>query len=141
MSFSWWWLVAGVLLAAAIFDFVARMRRAPGGKVAITGDGSYGVEVVGESHYQQALRSIAPDGGYVRHECVAALILDDGNPHDRNAVRVEIGGQQVGHLSRQTARDYRAMLARKEHPRADGIVKAIVCGGGKKSYGVWLDLA
>ena len=40
----------------------------------------------------------------------AVLVLDDDNPYDNKAVRVEIDGYLVGHLSRENARQYRKKL-------------------------------
>lgn len=100
------------------------------------GGGGYDLEVVGESHYQQALRKVA-GSGEVRHECEAELVMEDDNAYDDQAVAVRIEGRKVGHLSRADARAYR-----KQVPA--GIVGrcgAVIIGGGKgRSLGVWLDL-
>jgi hypothetical protein len=40
------------------------------------------------------------------HQCTAHLILEDDNPHDNQAVRVDISGYTVGYLSRKNARAY-----------------------------------
>lgn len=103
------------------------------------GDGSYGIEVVGESHYLANLRAIA-GRGEVRHKCEAILRHDDNNPYDDQAIAVYIEGLQVGHLSRQLARQYRAQVSR--FGRLDGTCPAIIVGGGqgKPNLGVWLDL-
>ena len=70
------------------------------------------VPVVGESHYQPALRSIcgAAEGEEVRYDCFAELVLEPDNPHDPNAVMVQIEGQCVGYLSRSNAVRYREMI-------------------------------
>jgi len=65
----------------------------------------YNQPVVGESQYQEALFSIA--GGYSRDSqripCSAALVREPSNPHDTNAIRVEIDGKLVGYLPARLA--------------------------------------
>ena len=74
-------------------------------------------------------------------EVQATLILDNKNPHDNQAVRVEINGLVVGHLKKEHARQYRKQV---KHPQAT--CRAEIRGGWEKSptnrghYGVWLDL-
>lgn len=75
--------------------------------------GSYPTNAVGESYRQEALERIC--GGYRRDaqdlECEAQLVPDPGNPHDPNAVRVEIDATQVGFLGRDDAARYVSELA------------------------------
>lgn len=104
--------------------------------------GDYGLEIVGESHYQAALERVAgprSDDG-VNHKCAATLFLEPDNPHDRNAVRVEIGRATVGYLARRDAPGLRFALA--QHGLADGArvaVDAVILGGRTgENYGVWL---
>ncbi|PJI41134.1 MAG: hypothetical protein CTR54_11950 [Rhizobium sp.] len=67
--------------------------------------GSFPMEVVGESNYQDALKRIC--GGFSRqgHDKVveARLELEPTNPHDDNAVRITISGLTVGYLPRAQA--------------------------------------
>jgi hypothetical protein len=109
--------------------------------------GQYAVAIVGESHYQDALESICgrTEASADLHY-VAQVILEDDNPYDDKAVRVEIQNKKVGYLSRQDARAYRRWLA-KEHPGVDIICcEANVRGGWDRGrgdrghFGVWLDL-
>lgn len=75
-------------------------------------DASELVEVVGESHYQGALRDICgsePDED-IAFDCVAVLVPEPNNPYDAAAVMVQIEGQLVGYLSRSDARAYRASI-------------------------------
>jgi hypothetical protein len=73
------------------------------------------------------------------------LILEDKNPRDKNAVRVEMRGKQVGYLSPQAAISYRQHLIGKGMPRANGQCQAVIRGGwvssdGRKGlYEIWLD--
>jgi len=107
------------------------------------GSGTFSVEVVGESYYQQNLEAICGKRtAKGEHKLVTAtLILDDSNPHDNQAVRVEIEGKIVGHLSREMARKYRA-----SRPEKMAQCGANIRGGWRRKgndlgdYGVWLDL-
>jgi hypothetical protein len=66
----------------------------------LAGDGQFGFQVVGESHYQSDLAKIA--GGItaegVHHECAALLRLEPTNKVDPNAVEVLIDGLRVGYI-------------------------------------------
>jgi hypothetical protein len=110
--------------------------------------GTYEVDVVGESHYQEALERIC--GGRTEDsqqvEVKALLIPDDNNPHDSEAVRVDIQDETVGYLDRETARSYRERMAEAE---LTGVVlrcDAIIVGGWDRGggdrghFGVKLDL-
>ena len=115
----------------------------------LAGDGSFAVQAVGELQYQRALEKLCGarnEEGYDLR-CEAELVLEDRNPYDSRAVRVDIDGDVVGYLSRQDARRFRASLG------ARGIAAAnrVRCparvrggwdrGGGDSGYfGVRLDL-
>ena len=103
------------------------------------GDGSFAVEVVGESHYQPALRAAAGKGE-VRHRCNAELVMDDDNRYDKQAVSVWVDGRQVGHLSRSDARAYRKKVELHGRDIVGKCPAVIVGGGDGRSLGVWLDL-
>ncbi len=74
----------------------------------------YPLEVVGESFHrseiEKAIGFLGEDEGIDRDDLIATLILDDKNPADPNAVRVEIAGRLVGYLSRPAAKRYRAKI-------------------------------
>jgi hypothetical protein len=121
--------------------------RRPAEARSLAGDGLFRVEVVGESHYQAVLEEIC--GGHtekgVRHDCVAMLVPEPENPHDRNAIRVDINGRTVGYLSRADAVGYRDGLnlaGAAIHPLR---CRAVIRGGWKRPdglgyFGVMLDL-
>lgn len=108
----------------------------------------FDIDIVGESHYQAALERIA--GGKHRDsaelECTATLVLEDSNPHDGNAVRIDIAGQTVGYFPRDDAKTYRRVLAKAGSPRATLTVPAMIVGGWKRgaanegSFGVKLNM-
>ena len=93
------------------------------------------VAVVGESHYQDALRAITgSDGrGVVRHECEAALVPEPDNPHDPNAVMVRIDGRLVGYLSRADAVAYAPLVAGIAARGRTAVAEAMVAGRGEES--------
>ena len=104
------------------------------------------VRVVGVSHYQDALRrrSGAAGAGPVRHEVEAALVLEPANPHDPNAVRVEVEGELVGYLSREDALRYGPAVSRlREHGRllvADAVISGRGAGSETTNLGLFLSL-
>lgn len=117
-------------------------------QIDLEGPGAFAVDVVGVSRRQDALAGIVERRGRSGRTvtCDALLVLDDANPHDANAVRVEIDGALIGYLSRDNARRYRADLAAAGQPRADVRCKARIVGGfetasgGRAHFGVRLDL-
>ena len=84
---------------------------------------SWPLDTVGESHYQDNLITIC--GPYRREggetEVRAVLCRDPNNPHDKNAIRVEVDGLKVGHIPREQAKRL------SEQMREDGIDRA-ECG-------------
>jgi predicted Zn-ribbon and HTH transcriptional regulator len=98
------------------------------------------LEVVGESHYQEALWEIV--GGRtsepVRFEALALLIPNPDNEFDANAIEVWIDGLLVGHLSRQDAAAYRPGLIRlMQHSEVPPVaLHAVVVGGGRRGSGL-----
>lgn len=116
---------------------------------ALRGDGAYALPVVGESKYQEALDDIC--GGHTRdghcRKASAILVLEDGNRHDPKAVRVDIGREPVGYLTRDKARKYRGRLQDLGVGAGPFSCPAEIRGGflrdgpdGVGYYGVWLDL-
>lgn len=63
------------------------------------------VAIVGESHYQDAIRSACgwKPGTDTAFDCMAELVPEPTNPHDPNAIMVQIDGRCVGYLSRDDA--------------------------------------
>jgi hypothetical protein len=113
----------------------------------VQGPGAFSFDIVGESYYQDALAIIAGAKTEEGHEyfCRAQLRTEPDNPHDRNAVGVLIDGRKVGHLSRQDAEAYVAMLRNIGTPNQPYEVAAKIVGGwrrkrGEGHYGVKLDL-
>jgi hypothetical protein len=98
----------------------------------LEGPGDYFIQVVGESSYQDALEGVCggrtEDGADEFVEAV--LILEDTNPNDHNAVRVDINGCTVGYLTRDFAVQYRRRLIEAGYPSLIGTCRAHIRGVG-----------
>ncbi|MBL9092235.1 MAG: hypothetical protein JNL96_13500 [Planctomycetaceae bacterium] len=95
------------------WDFFFGSRRRGGASEAnVVDDARYRLPVVGVSAYQRHLRRICggrkEDGAH--HATQAVLTPEPGNPHDANAVKVEIDGETIGYLSRRDAFLYTARI-------------------------------
>lgn len=118
---------------------------AAGLQVEFDGDGDYETDVVGESHYQDALSEICggkTEAGHER-ECQATLKPEPENPHDANAVGVWIEGRKVGHLARSMAVGFSDAM--RKRGVAELTCGAVIVGGwarksGTGHFGVRLDL-
>lgn len=71
------------------------------------------VAAVGESHYQDALRSLRDSGLWedVRFDCTAVLVPQPQNPHDPNTIMVQVEAKLVGYLSRGDAHHYQELVS------------------------------
>ena len=144
------WLLVLIAIAYVTWHAVrGSARTASSGPLGhLAGPGTFQIEVVGESHYQRTLESIcggrSEDGA--NKIAQATVILEDDNPHDNRAVRVDIDGQTVGYLPRESARVYRRKLKEAGYPRLTGTCSAVIRGGWDRGgddrgyFGVWLDL-
>ncbi|MBL8544884.1 MAG: hypothetical protein JNL81_00375 [Hyphomonadaceae bacterium] len=116
--------------------------------IRIEGPGTFAVEVVGVSRRQDVLADVVKRHGRSSRTVTvdAHLILENANPYDANAVRVEIDDALIGYLSRDNAARYRADLAAAGTPDATVQCKARIVGGfetasgERASLGVRLDL-
>lgn len=116
--------------------------------IEIEGPRTFSIEVVGVSRRQDAIAGIFDHHGRSGRTLTidATLVLENANPHDANAVRVEIDGALIGYLSRDNARRYRADLAAASASQATVRCKARIVGGfqtetGERAhFGVRLDL-
>jgi hypothetical protein len=106
--------------------------------------------VVGESHYQNALRAAA-DGRAVAPldgsnwdatiPVVAHLVPEPENPYDEKAVRIDVDGQCVGYLPRDVAAVYQPALLSLRAAGRVGTCEGHIMGGGKRNYGIFLHVA
>jgi hypothetical protein len=111
----------------------------PGDTPAVIIDGDELVRVVGTSHYQDALLELSGRQGdeEIRLEKVAIFVPEPGNPHDPNAIAVQIDGRLVGYLSRDENRRWLDVVAGSQSVGAE----AMIAGkGGTTGLGVFLRL-
>jgi hypothetical protein len=100
-------------------------------------------DIVGEQHYQDVLIRIA--GPYSKERkrihCEAVLYLQPDNPHDSNAIRVEIEGYTVGYIPREQAPVLRRQLRQIGIMEGHRVEVDAIIGGGLigQRYGVYLD--
>jgi hypothetical protein len=95
--------------------------------------------VRGESYRQQNLRKVAGpprEHGYLL-PVVAKLVREPTNPHDRNAVRVEVQGHHVGYIAREVPRQLSPFMRREQ---VDEILVPGLIRGGRKRRGRSIDL-
>lgn len=111
------------------------------------GTHQYGLEVVGESHYQPNLRRAlnsaqrGSDGEWITQ---VIIHRERNNPHDENAVQVtSLDGRCLGYLSRERAVGYKRVLKTCGEAGLTVGCRARFAGGegDKPSIGIWLDLA
>ncbi|RYP81226.1 hypothetical protein EKO23_23860 [Nocardioides guangzhouensis] len=108
--------------------------------------GEEDLEVVGESRYQEHLRSICggDPANKVLQAVTAVLVPEPDNPYDSNAVCVQIEGAVVGYLPRDVAAQYLPGLSQLMTERHGYIaLEGVVVGGGMigsrtGNLGVWL---
>ena len=102
------------------------------------------VPVVGESHFQDALQLAYRKNGGSGHDIKvsAALVPEDDNAYDPNAVRVEIDSRGVGYLPREMGLEYRAALGESIGQCSAKIVGGFELDDGSSAhFGVKLNLA
>jgi hypothetical protein len=106
------------------------------GPVVLEGDEL--VRVVGTSHYQDALLELSGRQGdeEIRLEKIAVFIPEPDNPHDPNAIAVQIDGRLVGYLSRDENRRWLDVVTGHEI----GCEAMIAGRGGTTGLGVFLRL-
>lgn len=117
--------------------------------------GTFEVKVKGTSAYQDALLRISGRKEFQGKKlaCVACLISEPTNPHDRNAIRVEIERLRVGYLSRHLAAFFGEWLRMNGYTTMESPCDAMIIGGwevdefetfgtyGEGAFGVRLDIA
>jgi hypothetical protein len=104
--------------------------------------GRFEFEVVGESNYQSAIKSIADSS----EQCIASIIPEDSNKFDQMAVRIDIQNKTVGYMSKDDARSFRKLLSKNKIGGKVTSCNATITGGfvlrdgSKAHYGVCLDI-
>lgn len=100
-------------------------------------EGSEDLEVVGESHYQDALTEFASlQGADVRTgvslEHHVVLAAEPKNPYDPNAVSVWLNGNKVGYLGRDDASQLQSGVIRLHKKHGPVALRCRVIGGGQR---------
>lgn len=132
------------------------LSRIFGGTTAVTapaeppprlrGNGKFSVEVVGESYHTASFAAAFREAIAEDHEDTievdVELVLDDANPHDKNAVAVNCQGMLLGYLARKMAADFRAALVRDglASYRRFRVGAEVYLGGDDQMFSVRLDL-
>jgi len=107
--------------------------------------GDVRVDVVGESHYQPAIRAACnwKPGTDTLFQCMAELVPEPTNPYDRHAIKVTINGACVGHLSREDAVTLGPAIRAAIKRQGSGACRAVIAGhasGETDNLGVFLHL-
>jgi hypothetical protein len=107
--------------------------------------GDIRVDVVGESHYQPAIRAACnwTPGTDTLFDCMAELVPEPTNLYDRNAVKVTIGEACVGYLSRQDAVTLGPAIREAIKHQGSGMCRAVIAGRANSdtdNLGVFLHL-
>jgi hypothetical protein len=111
-------------------------------------NGAYAFEIVGESFYQQELERIVGSRSEASadFDTEALLVYEPDNPADPSAIRVDIGGMTVGHLSRDDAQEHRRRMESNGLAGATVRTEAKIVGGWDRGadevgfFGVKLDM-
>ena len=96
-------------------------------------------KIVGESHYQDRLRSVSSSG----RSFTAVLMPEPTNASDRNAIRVVAeGADTIGYFSREDAASYAPVFKMLARHDCAGTCRARLTGGtdDRRSFGVLLNL-
>jgi hypothetical protein len=101
------------------------------------------IDVVGESHYQSAIRKACgwKRGTDTLFECMAELVPEPTNAYDPNAIMVKVDGRQVGYLSRADAAELGPWIVQSVQQQGTGMVRAVIAGhadGRTDNLGVFL---
>jgi hypothetical protein len=145
-----YFLISIISSALALCDlfFIRINHRRNTAKLFFVSDNSFSVHAHGSGNYQDRLQTIIRTGNETdsKHRYEASLFLDNKNPFDCLAVKIDINGSTIGYLSRLDARAYRQELSRLELGAADHGCAAIIIGdrGHGRRHGVYsvrLDLS
>lgn len=106
-----------------------------------TDHGRFMLGAVGESHYATQIADIDKRHGIPGKITItpAKLVLDDQNPYDNLAVRIEIDGTTVGYLSRNDAKTYRKLLSDEKQGNVIGACRAKIVLHHDNIWSLWLD--
>src|SRR6266545_6996481 len=107
-----------------VFQHRRGQNESAGLEPTVRGHGFCGQQVVGESHYFDALRKLSGRSNTGERDVIAIIAREPGNRHDRNAIRVTIDGRVVGYLPREDAEAYQIPLRLLEDQRRAAVCRA-----------------
>lgn len=116
----------------------ARLTGLAGRRRPITIFGRRRVDVVGESHHQDALHALAGGRrtyGGVELEAVAELVADEDNPFDPEAVEVRIDDRVVGHVRREDLPWVHEVVEDSVDLHGSATCRAVIRGGWDRGRG------
>ncbi len=94
--------------------------------------------ISGESYTQDALRTIAQGSdceGTLVQTVTAQLVPEPENPHDKNAIRVDVGGMKVGYVPKTGAAPWRKRVKSIGSPNGPILCRAQLSGGWQRPDG------
>ncbi len=131
-----------------------KTKQAP---MRLTGPGTFPLDIVGESNYQQNLEGICGKRSKEGEDrtIAALLVLEERNKFDPYAVRVDIQGKTVGYLAKEKAPEFRNQMAQLGLQGPAVSCRALIRGGWDRGsrkgigtmkgdrghYGVQLDVS
>jgi hypothetical protein len=108
--------------------------------------GDVQVDVVGESDYQAALEKLAggPSRSGVMDAVIALLSREPDHPHEKNAIRVDLGDETVGYIEKWNAREVQPLMQKLEKAGRPAWVRAWIVSGweddrGDNNYRIRID--
>jgi uncharacterized protein YidB (DUF937 family) len=99
--------------------------------------GDLQVDVVGESDYQEELKGLAgePSSYGAMKEVIALLSREPDHPHEKNAVRIDVGSETVGYVEKWNAKQIQPLMQKLEKAGRPAWVRAWIVGGWKDDHG------
>lgn len=126
---------------------IAALEADPDGQVEVNyadftadGDGSYPLEIVGESFYDAPIAralglKLEANRDAVHERRIAVLAFDDENAADPNAVALTFGTEVCGYLPRELAPRFRRLVEAKKPGATMAGVWVLVTGGWNRGRG------
>lgn len=124
----------GLLIIAAIIAFIIYRRHKRNTQAAIS-QGT--IDIVGESHYQDALESIAGPKCEDGYDLPVEIELrrEPDNPYDSDAIMCLIDGKLVGYINREDTHRLQPLLQKAERQGRKAQMAGRIAGGWSRDNG------